>query len=223
MDPMTMMALIQGGSGILQSVLNRGGQSDKLRQIPTKTKGQLGALDESLARLHQLAGPGYENAIGLLQGMLDPDSEIYKNFEAPYLQQFQQQTIPGLAEQFAGMGGLGGGLQSSGFGQSLSAAGGNLQTSLAQMKEQMRMNAAQGLLGQYNQQFGQTMGVDPFAYTYRQGSPGFGQSALTGAMQGIGQFGASSFMNQGQSTPQQQYPTFNPLTASYASTVGGRR
>ena len=53
------------------------------------------------------------------------------------MQQYEQHTIPGHAERFAGMGGMGGGLSSSGFGQSLSSAGGNLQSLLAALKSSL--------------------------------------------------------------------------------------
>src|SRR5271170_2333198 len=91
---------------------NEGGN----QQLST-LNGQQNDVLQQILKMVQQSGGGVEQAFQLLQGYLDPNSEQYKNFEAPYLQQFNQQTIPGLAEKFAGYGGgLGGGLSSSGFG-----------------------------------------------------------------------------------------------------------
>ncbi len=191
--------------GLFDSLL--GGQNDTIEKLPTKNRGQLGLLDQMINDLTK--GGGYKNAMGLLQGLLDPNSSMYKSFTDPYMQQFEQQTIPRLAEQFAGYGGgMGGGLQSSAFGQSLGAAGANLQTQLAQMMGGMRMNAAQGVLGQGQQ----ALGVDPFAYVSRQGSPSAMQSMLPGAMQGLTNWGMNYLSSKpGMGGGGQQ----SPLTNTY--------
>jgi hypothetical protein len=207
MDPGTMMAM---ASMILPQLMNQGGSENQLKKIPTKTSGQTGMLDKSIQQWQNLAGGGYENAIGLLQGLLDPESEIYKNFEAPYLQEFYQKTIPGLSEQFAGFNGMGGALQSSGFGQAIGAGQANLATNLAQMKSQLQQQAASGILGQYNQQFNQNINPDPFAYYQQPGSQSPGQAASGQLAQGGTQYLMNKMMN-----PQMQNanPTQNPLTS----------
>lgn len=141
------------------------GSGDKMKQIETLSPEQKQFFQQIMGQL----GPAYGQSMGLLQGFLDPNSEQYKNFEQPYLQQFEQETIPGIAERFAGAGAQGGALSSSGFGQALSSAGSNLQTNLAQMKSMMQQQAIQQILGQ--SQF--AMGVQPFGYQKQQGSPGF--------------------------------------------------
>lgn len=208
MDPMIIAALVQAASSII------GGGQGGYEKVSTKTRGQRKQQNTALQQWQQLAEGAYPNAIGLLQSLLDPNSQTYKNFEAPYLQQFQQQTIPGIAEQFAGAGALGGGLSSSGFGQALGAAGANLQTSLAQMKENLRMQAAQGILGQYNQGFGQTQ-QDQFALGPRD--PSYGQSFAAGASKGFGQAGANYLYNQqnrgvGSGDTGRGYQSNNPIT-----------
>lgn len=150
---------------------NKGGNTQQ-----TLLKGnQEGFLDNLMQQLMQMSGEGggMQQAMQTLMGFLDPNSEQYKNFEAPYMQQFNQQTVPGLAEKFAGFGGgLGGGLSSSGFGQALGAAGGNLQTQLAQMKSGMQRQAVGDIFGQYNQMASQGLGTKAFENQIQQGTGG---------------------------------------------------
>lgn len=142
------------------------GKKDKMKKFPTMTREQYGLLNEMIG---QLSG-GYGQGLDVLRQYLDPQSSIYQNFEAPYRQEFEQQTVPMLAERFAGAGGgMGGGLSSSGFGQALSSAGSNLETNLAALKSQMQRNAIGDIFSQYQIALGQT----PFGYQQRQGHEGF--------------------------------------------------
>lgn len=152
------------------------GTSDKTTKLQNFDQNQQQFFGNFMKQLQQMqkGGGGVQEAMGLLQQYLNPQSDIYKNFEQPYMQQFEQQTVPGLAEKFAGFGGgMGGGMSSSGFGQALGAAGSNLQTNLAQMKSGMQQNAIGSLLGQYNQMSGMGLGAQPFSYQQQQGSQGF--------------------------------------------------
>jgi hypothetical protein len=165
------------------------GTKDKISQQPTLTSGQGNFLDLLMQQLQGMSGQGggMQEAMSLLQQYLDPNSSIYKNFEQPYLQQFEQQTIPGIAERFAGMGGgMGGGLSSSGFGQALSSAAGNLQTNLAQMKTGMQRDAARDIFGQYNQMAGQGLGTRAFENMYQPGSTGLVGQLAQGLAGGLG-------------------------------------
>lgn len=121
-------------------------------------------------------GQAYGQGLSGLQEMLDPSSAAYQRFEAPYLQQFEQQTVPGLAERFAGAGAQGGALSSSGFGQALSSAGANLQTELAGMKAGLQQQAIRDILGQYNKMAG--VGLGTSAFGYKQPQQGFLQQLL---------------------------------------------
>jgi hypothetical protein len=128
-------------------------------------------------------GQGMQGGIDLQRQLMDPSSEAVNQFSQPYMNQFEQQTVPGLAERFAGMGGMGGGLSSSGFGQSLSSAGANLQSQLAQLKAGLGQQAAQSLMSQYGNMAGMGLSAQPFGY--QQKAP----SAFGGALQGWGQAG----------------------------------
>jgi hypothetical protein len=159
------------------------GEDARADKLPTMTRSQNQFLNQILSQLKGGGlGQGYEQGLGLLQDYLNPQSDLYKNFEAPYLQQFEQQTLPGLAERFAGMGAMGQGLSSSGFGQALGAAGSNLQTQLASLKSGMQRQSIGDILGQYNTQASLGLGQQPFAYMQTPASPGFlPQLAAAGA------------------------------------------
>lgn len=161
------------------------GRDPSFQQASNYTKGQQRTLKNVNASQNQLSQGGYQNAMGLLEQYLNPNSDVYKNFEKPYQQQFEQQTIPQLAERFAGANAMGGGLMTSGFGQSLGAAGANLQTQLAQMKQQYQRQSINDLLGQYNQLTNQSLGAKSFENVYdpgTQGQLGFGGEILKGGL-----------------------------------------
>lgn len=152
------------------------GSGDKMKKLDTMTPEQKKFLNQIISMLSGGQGgpPGLQNALGGLQDWMNPESSVYKNFEKPYLEEFEQKTIPMLGEQFAGMGGgMGGALSSSGFGQALGAAGANLQTDLAQMKSDKQRQALQDYLNAFMSLTGQTLGAQPFGYQKQQGSPGF--------------------------------------------------
>lgn len=160
-------------------------QASGPQQLPTKNKQQMQLLQQMLGSLGaggQL-GQAQGQGLGILQQYLDPNSDIYKNFEAPFMQKFEQQTVPGLAERFAGMGAMGGGLSSSGFGQALSSAGSNLQTQLAAMKSGLQRSAINDIFGQYNQMANLGIGTDPFAYYQQQQVPSGMASASNALIQ----------------------------------------
>lgn len=83
-----------------------------------------------------------------LQKLLSGDQETMDQFQAPYLRQFHEQTIPGLAERFAGYGA--GAQSSSAFQQALAQAGAGLSENLASLRGQMQLGALPQAL-QYSQ------------------------------------------------------------------------
>lgn len=163
------------------------GSSDKAKQVPAMTKEQSALLNQLIQMLGPQGGlgQGMGEGIDLMRQYMDPSSEAVNQFAQPYMNEFNQQTVPQLAERFARMGGgMGGGLSSSGFGQSLSSAGSDLQDKLAALKAGLGQQAAQSLMSQYGGLAGQAMGQKPFGYTYQPGGSGmFGNflSSWTGA------------------------------------------
>lgn len=197
MDPATMFAITQAISSVAGGATDQSGY----KKVSNFDKNQKGIYGDWTRQANQLSGNGggYENAMSLLQGYLDPNSDQYQNFEKPYLQQFEQQTIPGLAERFAGFGAQGGGLSSSGFGQSLGAAGANLQTDLASMKSNMQRQSIQDIIGQYNKISGGVMGAEPFSYVDQ--GPGLLSNIFSGFGGAKNPFGSPGAQRSGQPTP----------------------
>lgn len=160
-----------------------GGSRDKMKRLPTMSPEQQQLFNQMLGSLGNLQGMGQQT----LTDWLSPESESFQRFAEPYKRQFEQETVPMLGERFAGTGATSGALSSSGFGQSLSAASGNLQSQLAQMKVGLQQQALSNIL----QQMGLGLGAQPFAYMRQQGTPGLGTTALT-SWAGQGFPGASS-------------------------------
>lgn len=181
MEPMTMMALASLAFQAYNTFKGSGGAGkDKLNKIPAKTPQQNRVLSGILDQLESGGlKQGYGQGVDILQQYLDPESNIYKNFEQPYMDQFEQQTVPRLGERFAGFGAEGGGLSSSGFGQALSSAGSNLQTQLASMKSGLQRSAISDLMNQYNQLTGSALGTDSFAYAHQPRGTGFNANAVS--------------------------------------------
>ena len=162
------------------------GSDDKFNKMSTMSGGQEKFFNQYMKQMQGMM-PGMKQATGMLQQYMDPNSDVYKNFEKPYMQQFEDETVPMLAERFAGMGGgMGGGLSSSGFGQSLGAAGSQLQTNLAQMKSQMQRQSIMDMLSQFNQMSGLGLGTQSFSYGHQPASQGLVPGAVNAFAQGAG-------------------------------------
>jgi hypothetical protein len=190
------MAWVPFAAMLASKAMDSFGGGDQMTKVPTMTREQKGLLSQLMKMLNpqgQLGG-AQQGAINYQQQLMDPSSQAVDQFAQPYMNQFNQQTIPGLAERFAGMGAMGGGLSSSGFGQALGAAGGNLQTQLAALKAGLGQNAAQSLMSQYGGLTGQALGAQPFGYQ-QQGPSMFGGALQGWAQGGFGGLGQGNSMN----------------------------
>lgn len=148
------------------------GSSDKMKKIDTGTKEQQGLHNNILSQAMGMsgAGGGYNQAQQYYNNFLGSDQQqAFDQFSSPYMQQFQEQMLPQIAERFAG----GGALSSSGFGQALGGAGAGLQSQLAQLFSQLQGQAAGAQTNQFNQLSQQGLNYQPFAYQQQQGSQGF--------------------------------------------------
>lgn len=150
-----------GGQGVNDFMWGTG--FEKMDTLSPEQQQLFQQIMSSLGQGGQL-GQSYGQGLSGLQEMLNPSSAAYQRFEAPHLQQFEQQTVPGLAERFAGAGAQGGALSSSGFGQALSSAGGQLQTQLAGMKAGLQQQAIRDIMQQYSGMAGMGMGAETFGY-----------------------------------------------------------
>ena len=155
------------------------GSPDKLKKIDTGTKQQQGLHNNILAQAMGMSqgGGGYDLANQYFNNLLGGNQqEAFNQFSQPYMQQFEEQMLPQIAERFAGAGAL----SSSGFGQSLGGAASGLQSQLAQLFSQLQGQAAQQQYGQYNQLSQTGLNYQPFAYQKQAGSQGFLPSILAG-------------------------------------------
>lgn len=109
-------------------------QQDLINQLIGGLGGQNGALGNGMTFLNNLLG-----------------GETNEQATAPMMRQFQEQTVPQLAERFAGQDAM----NSSAFGQSLSSAGAGLQENMFNARNQQQQQGLQALmqmLGQSQQQ-----------------------------------------------------------------------
>jgi hypothetical protein len=183
MDPMTMMALMSllgaGASGLGAASSGGGmfGTPGSFDQISNLTPEQQKMISQLMPQLQQGQGLGMD----WITDMLSNDPEAMAKFEAPYKRQFEQETVPGIAERFAGMG-TGGSQSSSAMNQSMGQAGRELSEKLAALKgnlQQSAMGSLQGMMG---------MGMQPqFENVYNQPKTGFLGGLAGGLGQGAGQ------------------------------------
>jgi hypothetical protein len=160
------------------------GSKDKLKKVSTGTKQQQAFHGDILGQLQQMLGQGggYNQSQQYYQNLLQPGNQSYEQFAAPYLNQFQEQILPEIAERFAGAGAL----SSSGFGQALGGAGAGLQSQLAQLFAMLQNQAAGAQTNQFNQLSQTGLGYQPFAYQQKQGSGGLFGSLAGGLGLGLG-------------------------------------
>lgn len=147
------------------------GSPDKLKKIATGTEQQERLHNSILSQAMGMnqQGGGYDLAQDYFNNLLgDNQQQAFDQFSQPYLQQFQEQMLPQIAERFAGAGAL----SSSGFGQSLGGAASGLQSQLAQLFSQLQNQAAQQQYGQYNQLAQTGLNHQQFAYNKKPGSAG---------------------------------------------------
>ena len=177
------------------------GSEDKLEKVPTGTPGQERLHNDILGQLKKMlkGGGGYSQANDYYNNLLQPGQEGLDQFSEPYLQQFQEQILPQIAERFGGMGAL----SSSGFAQALGGAGAGLQSQLAQLFSQLQGNAAQQQQGQFNNLSQLGLNHQQFGYQNKKGSAGMlgplatgAASALGGPLAGLAASGISSLFKQ---------------------------
>ena len=162
------------------------------------------------------AGGAFGTAADYYRNLLSDNPADLAAFTAPAMRQYSEDIVPGLSEQFAGMGA--GGLSSSGFRNAQMQGATDLAERLGAIRANLRQAGAQGLQG-----IGQA-GLGNYSQMMQTEAPT--QGALPGIMAGIGTavggpLGAaagnvagnwiSNRMNQ-QESPVQQNASPTPLT-----------
>lgn len=160
------------------------GEGEKTKQFQRFTEPQQDVLNQLLGGAQRGIDPGMQ----YLMQILSQDPEMMRQFEAPTMRQFQEETLPTIAERFTGR--LGAGAQrSSAFGQQLGQAGERLQEKLGAQRAQLGFSALQqlqSLLG---------TGLTPrFETMYQPRQPGFFENLARGATPGLAQYGISSLL-----------------------------
>lgn len=121
------------------------GSPEKHKRMPTLLKQQLPLAQQLFnAGMGPGAGGAFGSASDFYRSILDPNSDLSQYFD-PEMRRFNEDIIPGLAEQFAGMGA--GGLSSSGFRNASVNAGTDLAERLGAIRANLRSQAASGLSG----------------------------------------------------------------------------
>jgi hypothetical protein len=155
------------------------GHKASYEQVPTMDPQQMQLFQQLLSGLSggNAGGGAMGSGMGFLQNILSGDTS---KFEAPLMRQFNEQTVPGLAERFSG---AGAGAQSSGaFGQQLGAAGAGLSENLGALRGGLQMQA----LGPLMQMLQTGMGAKPFETMYKPETQGFMGAMAPGIGQGLG-------------------------------------
>ena len=158
------------------------GRPERIEQISRLTPEQQQIQQQrQQAAQGRGAGGAFGEAADIFRDFGALDSETARQLEAPELRRFQQQTIPGLAEQFAGFG-AGGGVGSSMFANAATQAGVDLSERLGAIRANLRGQAAQGLqsIGQGSLQQQQDTLVRPETF-------GFFGNLASGIAPGLGQ------------------------------------
>lgn len=178
MPPELMMLLSTLGPLVLGGLGGKGEQHGS-----TYSKGARSAIDQVLEDIKTMKGssqdiqqnPNYQTGENWLQSMFN-DPDFFKNFEAPLQRQFEENTIPDLANRFAAQG-SGGALGSTGFRNQLAREGSNLHTNIAALRGNMQQQGANQLLNYAQQPFQNLMqlyglGTTPTQNTYQGASSG---------------------------------------------------
>jgi hypothetical protein len=155
------------------------GQFEQRSTLGPEQQGLYGQMQNALQG--RGAGGAFGDVADYYRNNLSDNSADFQAFANPELRRFREDTIPGLSEQFAGMGS--GGLSSSGFRNAAVNAGTDLSERLGAIRAQLRQQSAQGLsglgqfgLGQFNENI------------YQQGQPGLIDSLAPVAGAALGSF-----------------------------------
>lgn len=100
--------------------------------------------EKGLQQAAQGRGGAFQNASNYYSDLLNDDSETFNQMQAPEMRRYNEQIVPDLAEQFAGMGS--GGMSSSGFRNAAVGAGTDLSERLGAIRANLRQQGAQGLM-----------------------------------------------------------------------------
>lgn len=146
------------------------GRSDKIKKHQNFDPEQLDLLSQVI----EGAKSGDQNAFEYLNQILSNDPEAMQQFNAPAMQEFEEDIIPSILERFTKQGAR----SSSALNQTLGRAGQTLATNLNAQRQQLKGNAVNSLLGYSN--LGLTQKTTPYV---KQGQQGLLNSVAPAAAQ----------------------------------------
>jgi hypothetical protein len=147
-----------------KSLGNFFGGTPEVRENVSTLRPEQEGLYQQLVGAGKEAGAGgaFGTSADYYRNLLSDNSADYNAFAAPALRQYSQDIVPGLSEQFAGMGA--GGLSSSGFRNAQIQGATDLAERLGSIRANLRQAGAQGLqnIGQLGlQSYSQNMVTQP--------------------------------------------------------------
>lgn len=181
------------------------GHGDKFRKLSTQNSAQKGIFNMLSNYLQRYQGAEGERGAPLSIGQTQPfqlgseylnnlysqSPDAFDRLKQPYINQFQQEIVPGIAERFGSMGS--GSYGSSGLNQALAQAGSNLSAQLGSQFENQRSSMfpqlqqyGQAPMDQFRQLMSQLLGQNTFENTYQPGNTGFLGNILEGLGKGVG-------------------------------------
>lgn len=152
------------------------GKGSKTKKKPIYDQDQQDILNQLLGGISGPLTSGLQN----LQNILGGDQGFFDRFQAPARRDFQQETLPSIAERFTGNMGEGS-QQSSAFGQAMASAGKELEEDLFSQRIGMQSNALNQLL----QMLSPALSPRRHRYTTNR-QPGFLENVIMAYLSGSG-------------------------------------
>ena len=110
-------------------------QERKQSRVKTYTKGQQSKIDQILRSIwtgtRYYQNQGFQGGQEWLNSLFN-DPEFFNKFEAPLRRDFQERTLPGIANRFGGMGTHGS--FGGGFERAMGRAGTDFETNLGALR-----------------------------------------------------------------------------------------
>lgn len=167
-----------------------GGTPEKHDRISTLLPEQQSLFEQlTNAGMNPGAGGAFGDAADYYRNLLSNDPNDLNAMMAPEMRRFNEDIIPGLSEQFAGMGS--GALSSSGFRNAAVNAGTDLSERIAAMRANLRQQGAAGLanigqmgLGNYSQDVMTQPGTQGFLAPFSNALGNIAGQYAGGAMRG---------------------------------------
>lgn len=165
------------------------GESSRPKVHSGFTKDQQRMLNQYMSMIQnqrQAIQPLQDQAFSYLQGLFEPGA--FQGLEGVAKRQFNEEIVPGIAERFGASAGSGG--ENSAMANALGRAGVDLETNLAQLRQQGQMGALGQMLGLSQmpfQNYAQGLGLWSGQNIAPTPRPGFLQGVAGGFGQGLGQ------------------------------------